>query len=194
MTDTATQQVWRTIDGTAGPLPGTYALDKAHTTVAFVARHLMVSKVRGHFDEFEGTIAVGGDAASSSVAVTIQTASVDTRDETRDNHIRSGDFLEVEKFPTMTFRSTRMQGAGAEGWKVEGDLTIRDVTRPVVLDVEWNGATRDPYGGVRFGFSATTEIVRDDFGVSFNMALETGGFMVSKSIKIEIEGEATLQA
>jgi polyisoprenoid-binding protein YceI len=194
MTETATQQVWRTLDGAAAPLEGTYVLDKAHTTVAFVARHLMVAKVRGHFEEFEGTITVGKDAGSSSIAATIQAASVDTRDETRDKHIRSADFLDVEKFPTIRFASTSVQAAGAERWKVLGDLTIRDVTRPVQLEVEWNGATRDPWGGVRFGFSATTEIDRDEFGVSFNAALETGGFVVAKQVKIEIDGEATLQA
>ena len=184
----------RNVAGVEVPLAGTYTLDKSHSTVGFVVRHLMVSKVRGSFGDFEGTIVVGEEPSQSSVTATIQTATVDTRDEQRDGHLKSPDFFDVEKFPTMTFTSTKVVPVRGSDWKVEGDLTIRGVTKPVVLDVEFNGAGGDPYGGKRFGFSATTEIDRDEFGMTFNMALETGGVMVSKNVKIEIEGEAILQA
>ena len=184
----------RNVAGVEVPLAGTYTLDKSHSTVGFVVRHLMVSKVRGSFGDFEGTIVVGEEPSQSSVTATIQTATVDTRDEQRDGHLKSPDFFDVEKFPAMTFTSTKVVPVRGSDWKVEGDLTIRGVTKPVVLDVEFNGAGGDPYGGKRFGFSATTEIDRDEFGMTFNMALETGGVMVSKNVKIEIEGEAILQA
>jgi polyisoprenoid-binding protein YceI len=184
----------RNVAGVEVPLAGTYTLDKSHSTVGFVVRHLMVSKVRGSFGDFEGTIVVGEEPAQSSVTATIQTATVDTRDEQRDGHLKSPDFFDAVKFPTMTFASTKVVPVRGSDWKVEGDLTIRGVTKPVVLDVEFNGAGGDPYGGKRFGFSATTEIDRDEFGMTFNMALETGGVMVSKNVRIEIEGEAILQA
>lgn len=188
----ATALLTRTVNGTELPVPGVYTLDKAHTSIGFVVRHLMVSKVRGNFEDFEGTITVADEPEHSGVATTIQVATVDTRDETRDAHLRSADFFDAEQFPTMTFTSTRVVPAGGD-WKVEGDLTIHGVTRPVVLDVEFNGAIADPYGGTRLGFSASTEIDREDFAMTFNMALETGGVLVSKNVKIEIEAEAIRQ-
>ncbi|MHB1782977.1 MAG: YceI family protein [Acidimicrobiales bacterium] len=184
----------RNVAGVEVPLAGTYSLDKSHSTVGFVVRHLMVAKVRGSFGDFEGTITVGEEPSQSGVTATIQTATVDTHDEQRDGHLKSPDFFDAAQFPTMTFASTKVVPARGSDWKVEGDLTIRGVTKPVVLDVEFNGAGGDPYGGKRFGFSASTEIDRDEFGMTFNMALETGGVMVSKNVKIEIEGEAVLQA
>ncbi|MDA8290822.1 MAG: YceI family protein [Actinomycetota bacterium] len=187
-------ELTRTVNGSAVPAPGTYALDVAHSSVTFVARHLMVAKVRGSFHAFEGTITVAEDPTESSVSATVDVSSVDTRDEQRDGHLRSPDFFDAEKFPSMTFATSRVLPAGGADWKVEGDLTIHGVTRPVVLDVEFNGATGDPYGGTRIGFSATTEIDREEFGMTFNMALETGGVMVSKVVRIEIEAEAILQA
>ncbi|MCU1494782.1 MAG: polyisoprenoid-binding protein [Acidimicrobiaceae bacterium] len=186
-------ELTRTVDGATIPHPGVYTLDKAHSSVGFVVRHMMVSKVRGLFNDFEGTITVAEDPAQSGVEATVQIATVDTRDEQRDGHLKSADFFEVEKFPTMTFTSTKVVPDGGDDWKVQGDLTIHGVTRPVVLDVEFNGASGDPYGGKRIGFSATTEIDREDFGMTFNMALETGGVVVSKNVKIEIEAEAVLQ-
>ncbi|HVC24961.1 MAG TPA: YceI family protein [Acidimicrobiales bacterium] len=184
----------RNVDGALVPLPGVYTFDKAHSSVAFVVRHLMVSKVRGLFHEFEGAITVAAEPSQSAVTATVDVATVDTRDAQRDTHLRSPDFFDAESFPQMTFTSTRVLSAGGDAWKVEGDLAIHGVTRSVVLDVEFNGATGDPYGGTRVGFSASTEIDREDFGMTFNMALETGGVMVSKSVKIEIEVEAILQA
>ncbi len=189
-----TTELVRNVSGLEVPLAGTYTLDKSHSTVGFVVRHLMVSKVRGSFGDFEGTITVAEEPSQSGVTATIQTATVDTRDEQRDGHLKSPDFFDAAQFPTMSFASTKVVPVRGSDWKVEGDLTIRGVTKPVVLDVEFNGAGGDPYGGKRFGFSASTEIDRDEFGMTFNMALETGGVMVSKNVKIEIEGEAVLQA
>jgi polyisoprenoid-binding protein YceI len=188
-----TETLTRTLNGVPAPLPGTYVLDTAHTVVGFVVRHLMVSKVRGQFNEFEGEIVVGETLEDSSVRATIQVASIDTREPQRDAHLKSGDFFELDKYPTIEFESTAVRQAG-EGWKVDGNLTIKGTTRPVSLDVEFNGATVDPWGGKRIGFSARTEIEREDFGISFNAAVEGGGFVVSKRITIEIEAEAVLKA
>lgn len=172
------------------PAPGVWELDPAHTTVGFVARHLMVTKVRGRFTGVSGSITVAERPEDSCVEVTIDAASVDTREEARDNHLRSPDFLDVEHYPTITFRSTGVRHLGGNRWAVDGELTIRGVTRPVTLDVTYEGAVRDPWGGERIGFSATTEIDRDDWGVSWNVPLEAGGLLVGKKVKIEIEAEA----
>jgi len=187
------KELTRTVDGALAPLPGTYTLDLAHSVVGFMVRHMMVSKVRGSFREFEGTIVVADDPKQSSVRTTIQAASVDTRDAQRDGHLKSADFFDTEKFPTLEFVSTSVVPVSGSDWKVAGDLTIHGVTRPVTLDVEFNGGTGDPYGGTRIGFSASTEIDREEFGMTFNAALETGGVVVSKNVKIEIEAEAILQ-
>jgi polyisoprenoid-binding protein YceI len=189
---TATAELTRVVGGEIVPNAGTYTLDKTHTVVAFVARHLMVTKVRGTFGEFEGTIVVAEDPTESSVQATIRTDSVTTGEAQRDAHLRSGDFFEQDKYPTMTFSSTAVLPAGDGKWQVAGDLRIKDVTRPVVLDLEFNGATSDPWGGVRLGFSAATEIDRTDFGVSWNTALDGGGVVVGNRVRIEIEAEAIL--
>ena len=194
MTDTITPANTRDVNGVTLPTTGTFALDRSHTQVGFVARHLMVSKVRGRFTDFEGTIVVADDPSASSVEVTIQAASVNTNDENRDNHVRNNDFLSVEEFPTLSFRSTKVELKPRGDWKVYGDLTVRGVTRPVVLDVEFEGVIQDPWGNQRLGFTASGEIDRNDFGVSFNAALETGGFVVSPKVKLEIEAEAVRQA
>lgn len=188
-----TQELTRTVGGAVAPLAGTYALDTTHSTVGFVVRHLMVSKVRGGFREFEGTVVVADDPTQSSVHTVIQAASVDTGDAQRDGHLKSGDFFDIEKYPTLEFTSSKVTPVSGSNWKVEGALTIHGVTRTVILDVEFNGAGGDPYGGTRAGFSASTEIDREDFGMTFNAALETGGVMVSKTVKIEIEAETILQ-
>jgi polyisoprenoid-binding protein YceI len=155
---------------------------------------MAVSKVRGQFAKVDGTLVVGEDPIQSSVQVTIDTNSVDTRDETRDNHVRTADFLDVENHPTITFTSTAVRPVDAASWKVDGDLAIRGVTKPVVLDVNLEGVVQDPYGNHRVGFSATTEINRDDFGVSFGAVMEAGGLVVAKKVSIEIEAEAVYQA
>jgi len=194
MTDMITPASTRDVNGVTLPTTGTFALDRSHTQVGFVARHLMVSKVRGRFTDFEGTIIVADDPSASSVEVTIQAASINTNDENRDNHVRNIDFLSVEEFPTLSFRSTKVELKPRGDWKVYGDLTVRGVTRPVVLDVEFEGVIQDPWGNQRLGFTASGEIDRNDFGVSFNAALETGGFVVSPKVKLEIEAEAVRQA
>lgn len=183
----------RTFEGLDIPVAGTYELDPNHMRVGFVVRHLMVSKVRGNFGEATATITVADDPMQTAVNATIQTASINTGQADRDNHLRSGDFFESEKYPTMEFRSTGIKSHHGDTFTVDGELTIRDVTRPVELKVEFEGVGRSPYGQDVFGFSATTEINREDWGLTWNMALEQGGVMVSKNIKIEIEGEAIRQ-
>ena len=154
---------------------------------------MAVSKVRGDFTEFSGTLEVAEDPVDSKVSVTIEADSVDTRDENRDNHLRTDDFFDVENHPTWTFTSTAIRPVAAGEWKVDGDLTIRGVTKPVTLDVTLEGVVKDPYGMHRVGFSAKTTIDREDFGVSFNGVMEAGGVVVGKKVDIDIEAEATLQ-
>jgi polyisoprenoid-binding protein YceI len=152
----------------------------------------MVSKVRGRFTEFEGTLTVADNPLDSRAEAVIEASSVVTGDETRDNHLRSNDFFEVDKHQQIKFVSTAVRPAGAD-YEVDGDLTIKGVTRPVTLAVEFNGVSPDPWGGQRAGFSASTEINRNDFGVTFNMPLEGGGVVVGEKIKINLEIEAVLQ-
>ncbi len=175
------------------PTPGTFDIDPAHTRVGFMVRHLMVSKVRGSFTEVSGTIVVGENPADSSVTAVIQAASITTGQEQRDGHLKTGDFLEVEKYPTLEFRTTGLTESGGNEFTLAGELTIKGVSKPVELKVEFEGATVSPYGKDVFGFTATTEIDREDWGITYNMALEAGGVMVSKNVKIEIEGEAVRQ-
>jgi polyisoprenoid-binding protein YceI len=193
MTDT-TAAATRTWEGLIIPAAGTYELDQAHKRVGFVARHMMVSKVRGEFAEASATITVAEDPLQSSVVATMQAGSIVTGQKDRDAHLRSGDFLEAEKYPAVTFRSTRVTSFSGTEFVLEGELTIKDVTRTVELEVEFEGVSRSPYGFDVFGFSAGTEIDREDFGLTWNVALETGGVMVGKKIKVEIEGEAIRQA
>jgi polyisoprenoid-binding protein YceI len=195
MTDTqTTNTAAREYDGTQIPVPGTYTLDANHKRVGFVARHLMVSKVRGEFKEATATITVAEDPLQSSVTATIQADSFHSNQEQRDGHVKSADFLDVETHPTLEYRSTGVKSFDGGEFVLAGELTVRGVTRPVDLKVELEGVGRSPYGQDVFGFSATTEIDREDFGITWNMALETGGVMVGKKIKIEIEGEAVRQA
>nr|WP_296067119.1 YceI family protein [uncultured Actinoplanes sp.] len=184
----------RPFEGLQIPVAGTYEMDPAHKRVGFVVRHMMVAKVRGQFAEASATIVLGDDPLKSSVSATINTASIHTGAVDRDNHLRSGDFFEVEKYPTMEFRSTGIKShAGAE-FVLDGELTIKGVTKPVELTVEFDGAGTNGAGQPIFGFTATTEIDREDWGLTWNVAIEGGGVMVSKKVKIEIEGEAVRQA
>jgi len=193
MSDT-TAPATRTVDGLEIPAPGTFVLDPSHSHVGFSVRHVMVSKVRGRFSSFTGTITVADDPTASSVEAEIEVASIDTRDSGRDDHLRSADFFEAEAHPTATFRSTRVVQAAPGRFTVVGDLTIRGVTKPVELDVEYEGTAQDPWGNQRIGVSATTEINREDFGLTWNQNLERGGVLVGKSIKVEIEAEGVRQA
>ncbi|MEU5908522.1 YceI family protein [Micromonospora sp. NPDC047527] len=190
----STDAVTRDWDGLTIPAPGTYVLDAAHKRVGFVARHMMVSKVRGEFNEATATITIAEDPLQSSVVATIQGASIDTTQADRDGHLRSPEFLDVEKYPTLEFRSNGVKSRRGNEFVLTGELTIKDVTRPVELEVEFEGVGRSPFGQDIFGFSASTEIDREEFGLTWNVTLETGGVLVGKKVKIEIEGEAIRQA
>ncbi|MDT4938338.1 MAG: hypothetical protein QOG80_2009 [Pseudonocardiales bacterium] len=170
---------------------GTWQIDPVHTDISFSVRHMMVSKVRGQFTEFAGTIVTAEDPAESSVTATVKLDSIDTRNEQRDNHIRSADFFEVEKYPELTYRSTGLSGNGAN-WTLEGELSLHGVTRQVPLSLELNGFTADPYGGQRAGFSATAEISRSDFGIDISLPMDGGGVVVGDKISISLEVEAVL--
>jgi polyisoprenoid-binding protein YceI len=176
-----------------GYVIGTWQIDPVHTEVSFVIRHMMVSKVRGRFDTFEGTIITGEDILSSSAMATIDLTSINTNNQTRDDHVRSADFFDVENHPTMTFTSTAM-GVEGDHFALEGDLMIRGVTKPVTLSLELNGFGPDAYGGMRAGFSATGQINRNDFGVSYNGPIPGGGVILGDTVTLTIEVEAVLQA
>ena len=169
------------------PTPGVYQIDTAHSSIGFVARHLMVAKARGRFDEFSGSVQVGATAEESSVDVTIDAGSIQTGQAGRDEHLRSADFLNVAAFPTLRYRSTSATQTGPSTLRIEGELTIRDITRPVTLDARFEGTVVDPWGNDRIAFSARAEIDRYDFGVTWNQALETGGVVVGPKVKIEID-------
>lgn len=175
-------------------LEGTYVIDPTHSQLGFVARHAMVTKVRGSFTEFEGQATTGAGLEGASIEVTAQMASIDTRNADRDGHLKTGDFFDVEQFPTMTFRSTSVEAQGDDILHVVGDLTIKDVTKSVEIDFDYNGAAKDPFGNERIGFEGRTTIVRSEFGITFNAALETGGVLVSDKIQLELEVSAIKQA
>lgn len=190
MTDTATT---RTVDGVQLPAPGHWAIDASHSSVGASVRHLGLSKVRGAFRAFTGAIDVAERPEDSSVQVSIEAGSVDTREPARDEHLRSPDFLDVATSPTIDFRSTKVTGAG-ERWQVEGDLTIRGTTRPVTLEVTFEGVENDPWGGSRAAFSATAELDREAFGLTWNQVLESGGLLVGKKVRIDLEVEVVRAA
>lgn len=180
----------RTVEGLDLPLPGKWEIDQAHTVVGFSVRHLMVAKVRGYFGSFSGTILVGETPEDSTVEVTIDAGSIDTREAQRDAHLRSPDFFDVENHPELSFRSTGFRRTGNRTFELPGELTIRGVTHPVVLNTDYEGVIADPDAGTRIGFSASTEIDREQWGLTWNQALETGGVLVGKKVKIELEVEA----
>jgi polyisoprenoid-binding protein YceI len=169
-----------------------WALDPAHTNVEFTVRHMMISNVKGQFQKTSGTVTINGnDPASAKIDATIDATSIDTRVDKRDAHLKSPAFLDVDKFPTITFKSTKVEADGPGKWKVTGDLTLHGVTKPVVLEVESTGtAITDPMGNTRAGASATTKISRKDFGLTWNQPLETGGVMVGDEVAISIDVEA----
>ena len=172
-------------------LTGDYTLDVAHTRIGFVARHAMVTKVRGSFNEFEGTAHLDGDhPAKSSARLTIRAKSIDTRNGQRDDHLRSNDFLDMANHPEITFVSTEIEQVGDADFRVTGDLTVRGVTQAVAVDLEYTGSAVDPFGNTRVGFEGATEINRKDYGVSWNAALEGGGVLVSEKVKLEFDVSA----
>ena len=177
----------RTLDGL---VPGVWAVDPSHSEVGFTARHLMVSKVRGRFTDYEATITIAPNVLDSTVEATVSLASVETKDEKRDAHLRSADFFHADEHPTMTFRSTGIRENGSDFY-LDGELSIRGVTKPVTFDLEFNGVVTTPWGGQSAGFSAETEINRKEWGLEWNVALESGGVLVSEKVKIALEIEAS---
>jgi polyisoprenoid-binding protein YceI len=173
---------------------GTWTIDPVHSEVGFSVRHMMVSKVRGRFTAFRGQIVIAEDPTDSRVTASVDLDSIDTGNAQRDEHLRSADFFEVATHPTMTYRSTGLRRDGRDGYVLDGELTLKGVTRSVPLRLSLVGVGPDAYGGTRAGFSATTEINRHDFDVSFNAALETGGVVVGDRVSIELEIEAILDA
>ncbi|APX32780.1 polyisoprenoid-binding protein [Brachybacterium sp. P6-10-X1] len=166
--------------------PGTWTLDPAHTSASFTVRHAGISKARGQFTDVEGSLEVGDGGQNLAFNTTLKTASINTSQEDRDNHLRSGDFFDVENFPEITFTSTKV-----EGDTLVGDLTIRDITKPVTLDFAYEGAATDPFGIYRAGFTGETKISRKEFGLTWNAALEAGGVLVADEVKISVEAEFT---
>ena len=185
----ATTRSW---NGRDIPVPGTWEFDPAHTSIIVVGRHSMIVKVRGRFNEFSGRIHIAESPQDSWAEATIQAASIDSGVQTRDDHMRSPDFLDVERFPTFSFRSTGLELGEGSILRMAGDLTIRDVTREIELDVEYEGATIDPWGNPRIGFSATGEFEREAFGMTWNQVMDRG-WLVSKAFRLEIDVAAILQ-
>ena len=175
------------------PPAGTWAIDTTHTEAAFTARHLMVTKVRGRFAGSGGAVTIAENPLESSVEATLDVASVHSGETGRDEHLLSADFFDVANYPTITFRSTKVTAAGDGEYKLTGELTIKDVTRPVTLDLEYLGTIDSPFGDTRAGFSASTEISRKDWGLGWNVALEAGGVVVGDKVKINIDAETILQ-
>ena len=176
-------------------LTGTYTLDPSHTRIGFVARHAMVTKVRGAFNSFEGTaVLYGDDPAASTARVTIEAASIDTRNSQRDDHLRSNDFLAMEEFPHITFVSTGARQVDEATFELTGDLTIKGVTKPVAIPFTYEGAATDPFGNLRVGFEGSVTVNRKDYGITWNAALETGGVLVGEKVTLEFEVSAIKNA
>ena len=185
-----TVSVLRTRDDREIPVAGVYEIDGAHTSVEFVGRHLMITKVRGRFSDVRGQITIDEEPTKSHVEVEIGVASVSTGNFDRDAHLTSGDFFDVEQYPTITFASTGVEPLRDNTWELVGDLTVHGTTRPVTLQVDFDGGGASPMGDERIGFSAATEVNREDFGLTWNVALETGGFLVGKTARIELAVQA----
>lgn len=176
-------------------LTGSYTIDPTHSRIGFVARHAMVTKVRGSFNAFDGRAVLDfADPSRSSATVTVDVTSIDTRQRQRDEHLRTNDFFDAPTFPTITFTSTAAEQVDEQTFRLSGDLTVKGVTKPVIVDFEHTGAAKDPYGNVRVGFEGTTTISRSDYGVTFNASLETGGVLVSEKIVLEFEISAVKDA
>jgi polyisoprenoid-binding protein YceI len=180
-----------TTNTAASTLTGTYAIDPTHSRIGFVARHAMVTKVRGSFNEFAGAGSFDAeDPTNSRLQLTIQAASIDTRNADRDGHLKGNDFFDMETYPEITFASTAVEQVDTENYRVTGDLTIKGVTKPVTVDFEYTGTAVDPYGNVRLGLEGKTVVNRKDWGVNWNAALEAGGVLVSEKVTLEFEVSA----
>ncbi|MER5947917.1 YceI family protein [Streptomyces sp. NPDC001904] len=183
----------------AGPdlsaVTGDYTVDPAHTTLGFVARHAMVTNVKGSFTDFTGELHLdGSDPAKSTANFDVQMASIDTGNADRDGHLKSADFFKIDEFPTMTFRSTSAESLGGDDYRITGDLTILGTTKPLSIDLEFNGSAKDPFGNERVGFEGKAEILRSEWGLTWNAALETGGVLVSDKIKLNFDISAIKSA
>ncbi|MFE4370656.1 YceI family protein [Streptomyces sp. NPDC056835] len=192
---TATATATATVDPALAALTGEYTIDPAHSTISFTVRHAMVTNVRGTFTEHEGSLSLDGtDPTASSALIEVAIASVDTGIADRDGHLRSADFFDAETFPKMSFRSTAVEQLDAETYRLTGDLSIKDVTRPLTIDLEFNGSATDVYGNERVGFEGSATILRSDWGLTWNAALETGGVMVSDKVKLSFDISAIKKA
>ncbi|WP_030223153.1 YceI family protein [Streptomyces bikiniensis] len=194
-TESATAVATLPVDPALAALTGDYTVDPAHSSIGFTVRHAMVTNVRGTFAEHEGTLKLDGtDPGASTASIDVKIASVDTGIADRDNHLRSGDFFDAERFPLMSFRSTRAEQLGGDTYRITGDLTIKDVTRPLSIDLEFNGSATDVYGNERVGFEGSAEILRSEWGLTWNAALETGGVMVSDKVRLTFDISAIKNA
>jgi polyisoprenoid-binding protein YceI len=176
-------------------LTGTYTIDPSHSRIGFVARHAMVTKVRGNFNEFAGTFTIDGtDPSASTAELTIEAASIDTRNADRDAHLKSNDFFAMDEHPQLTFASTAVEQVSDTDYRVTGELTLRGVTKPVTIDLEYTGSAIDPWGNTRVGFEGSTQVNRKDWGLNWNTALDAGGVLVSEKVTLEFEVSATKDA
>ncbi|MGA5205937.1 YceI family protein [Streptomyces variegatus] len=176
-------------------LTGDYTIDPAHSTIGFVARHAMVTNVKGSFQDFTGTLQLDGtDPSRSTASIDVVMDSISTGNADRDGHLKSADFFKADEFPAMTFRSTKAEALGGDDYRITGDLTILGTTRPLAIDLEFNGAAKDPFGNERVGFEGKAEILRSEWGLTWNAALETGGVLVSDKIKLNFDISAIRNA
>jgi polyisoprenoid-binding protein YceI len=194
MADTTTIELTREVDGHSVPATGSWSVDRAHSNVEFVARHLMVTKVRGRFSDYDAAITIADRPEDSKVDATIDAASITTGDPGRDGHLVSADFLDVASYPTITFASKAVRATGSSTWNVDGDLTVHGVTNPVTLTVEFGGVATDPWDNTKAFFTASTEFDRESFGLTWNQPLAGGGVLVGKKVRVELEIQATPSA
>ncbi|MFD9433281.1 YceI family protein [Streptomyces sp. NPDC060002] len=193
--ETATAVADATVSPELAALTGDYTIDPAHSTFGFVARHAMVTNVKGKFNDFTGSLHLDGtEPSKSSASIDVTMDSIDTGSADRDGHLKSADFFKTDEFPAMTFRSTSTEALGGEDYRITGDLTILGVTKPLSIDLEFNGAAKDPFGNERIGFEGKAEILRSDWGLTWNAALETGGVLVSDKIKLNFDISAIKNA
>ncbi|MFF7737718.1 YceI family protein [Streptomyces sp. NPDC007984] len=193
--DAQTATATATVNPEPAALTGDYTIDPAHSTIGFVARHAMVTNVKGRFQDFTGTLHLDGtDPSRSTASLDVVMDSIDTGNADRDGHLKSADFFKADEFPAMTFRSTEVEALGGDDYRITGDLTILGTTRPLTIDLEFNGAAKDPFGNERAGFEGKAEILRSEWGLTWNAALETGGVLVSDKIKLNFDISAIRNA
>ncbi|TXS53751.1 polyisoprenoid-binding protein [Streptomyces sp. uw30] len=194
-TDAGTRTAAAAVNPDLAALTGDYTIDPSHSTLGFVARHAMVTNVKGKFLDFSGSLHLdGSDPSASTASLDIKMDSIDTGSADRDGHLKSADFFKIDEFPVMTFRSTKAEALGGDDYRITGDLEILGTTRPITIDLEFNGAAKDPFGNERVGFEGKAEILRSEWGLTWNAALETGGVLVSDKIKLNFDISAIKNA